>query len=1493
MFSKIRRQIPRAVIVRRGIAIRSALRSLPLVEPLDNRMMLSASSYDVPADIPDTSTAITDVYLRPDPFSTDIEVRFDQSPTAPVYATLAFDPTTDIIAIHGNRNGLTLHDFVPAADKQVTDDSGDTFGGTISFDNSSNGKLEINGGVDDAITEITSASANGATISTYDTADPSSPLLGTDILGAGVTNLSLLPSTAASSTAFYAASAGAPDPVNNSARDLPALPPSLHLDIDTQIGTNATINIGGNGGPAGELASNVDIHTGAGDDAITIGNDEDDASVVNVSFDRVTGSSSGNSLIVGEGATAMLAGGTVGAVTVSTGGGVAPATLIVSAATTIGNLTINSGAVGSIQAPLTVTGTASFAGTVAFTGAASGSSLASMVGSAKTTYFGTSVTHTGGTVNAAPIDSSSNYNIPIATTGGTTITKVTLKSLGSGSFGIYFNNDSSADHTLAPGSSQLTLHGNNPGLIFVDEVSAADKPSGHVFFDNASGGTLDVDDSTNFADRLMQVTVSSATGATIEVSDTASNVGIDQFGDGVTNLTLRTNDKIATDYYANGGDGSEVDVAYGTTPLGGDLPELSPITALTVDTGAGTYDTIHLGAGAVDAPEDPVQGLTVTGAIVHTGAGHDTVSVSGDFSNAGGAPDEASTARIDFDYASSLGSGNVLISHNYGIATLVGGHVDEVSLADGNLVVGAATTVGSISVDATASTSTIEVDAPLTVMNSAGTTGVVLLSNGSTITFTGSSATSQVHVLDLEESSTANVGYLANVSIDTMTGTSGTIIVAADGSMTATTATVGSLDFDLTTLATASVGTLNSSGRINLNNGGLLTVDSFNLGANGLFFVNAGGEATINTLTSASSADVSVALGGTLTVNTLDGGRVIQAFGTLNITGPSTIFHLEAEGLLNVTRLDPETMSLIVITNQLEVGNGGKLDLNDNDLIYETTNIPNAMSAVGGWLQQGYDSGNWDGAGISSTSAKNDPSRIHALGYADAADVGLTTVDGFLIPSGTDAVVIRYTYYGDSSLDGKVDLGNDFNLFLQGYLNHLTSWELGDYNYDGTIDNADFQLFIDGFKSQGGALSSLEGTIEGASGLTAAQKQTELDYAALDTSFGTSGVATTDIQGLRDILSATAVTPDGHLLTAGYSEGYAGSTPFHFAVVEYNADGSLNTSFGTGGKVVLSGFTSTSSDNAEAIVVQSDGKFILVGFTTDSSYAKVALARFNSDGSLDTTYGTSGRVVSDTLDGNGAPYLDIHYMAAALDSSGKLLVTASKDGDFELSRYTTAGALDTTFGSSGTVVTDVGGTDTANSIAIQSDGKIVIAGNSGNSLGVVRYTSSGALDTTFATGGIFTGLYQAWCVAFCDGIAIQPSDGKILIGGESQTGSTSYGPAILRLTSGGAIDTTFASSGSVVVASLDGWTGFSFIRQSDGSLVLVGGAPTGGSCTVRFTSSGSLDTSFAGTGIAIMDMGFQDVGLSVTDFDGNIIVGGTINKLYGNGEDFAVVEYLS
>jgi uncharacterized delta-60 repeat protein len=205
----------------------------------------------------------------------------------------------------------------------------------------------------------------------------------------------------------------------------------------------------------------------------------------------------------------------------------------------------------------------------------------------------------------------------------------------------------------------------------------------------------------------------------------------------------------------------------------------------------------------------------------------------------------------------------------------------------------------------------------------------------------------------------------------------------------------------------------------------------------------------------------------------------------------------------------------------------------------------------------------------------------------------------------------------------------------------------------------------------------------------------------LDKGFGTEGKVTTDFAGNHDIATALVVQPDGKLVAAGYTLSQSGSAS-DFVLARYNPDGSLDASFGTGGKVTtFFGFFA----QAFGLVVQADGKLVAAGFTRGAG--DFVLVRYNPDGSLDASFGTGGIVT--TFFGSGEAH------ALALQADGKLVAAGravvGSSFDFALARYNPDGSLDPTFGTGGIVTTDFAANfDEALGLALQADGKLVAAG---------------------------------------------------------------------------------------------------------------------------------------------------------------------------------------
>ncbi len=271
----------------------------------------------------------------------------------------------------------------------------------------------------------------------------------------------------------------------------------------------------------------------------------------------------------------------------------------------------------------------------------------------------------------------------------------------------------------------------------------------------------------------------------------------------------------------------------------------------------------------------------------------------------------------------------------------------------------------------------------------------------------------------------------------------------------------------------------------------------------------------------------------------------------------------------------------------------------------------------------------------------------------------------------------------------------------------------------------------------------------------------------LDTSFGSGGKVTTDLGGIQDAAFALAIQADGKLVAAGVSD-VGGSSDF--ALARYNTDGTPDPSFGSAGKVITDFSGSGSTDQAVALAIQSDGKIVAAGITDIlcCNTENFALARYNPDGTLDATFGSAGKVITDF---SGSDSDDYAY-ALAIQSDAKVLAggfsNANRFYDFALARYNPDGALDTSFGSSGKVLTDfVNEQDVIYSLAIQSDGEIVAGGYSFGDFALARYDPDGTLDRSFGSGGKVTTDFSgsgSFEIAFA--IAIQ-SDGKIVATGPS------------------------------------------------------------------------------------------------------------------------------
>jgi uncharacterized delta-60 repeat protein len=396
-----------------------------------------------------------------------------------------------------------------------------------------------------------------------------------------------------------------------------------------------------------------------------------------------------------------------------------------------------------------------------------------------------------------------------------------------------------------------------------------------------------------------------------------------------------------------------------------------------------------------------------------------------------------------------------------------------------------------------------------------------------------------------------------------------------------------------------------------------------------------------------------------------------------------------------------------------------------------------------------------------------------------------------------------------------------------------------------------------------------------------------------DTSFGQGGTVTTgEFAGMGQITSM-AVQSDGKIIAAGYSNANV-TFIADFAVVRYNINGTLDTSFGSSGKVsTMVGDYRFSS--ARAVAIQTDGKIVVAGTGANSNGAisGFAVVRYNQDGSLDNTFDGDGKVLTE-IGGSAISVLiqpDGKIVAAGTNFYGRIII-----------RYNSDGSLDNTFGNNGIYIESNRKVGNIISMAIQSDGKLVTLGtfysitsNSfvENGFAIARYNSNGTTDNTFGENGkSVTRLESRGQVT---SLKIQ-ADGKIIVAGNSkdETASadtvdgTKQGFAVFRYNPNGSLDNTFDGDGKVYTSFENGAYAASLSIQADNKIVVAGNTYTPAYdslfATARYNSDGSLDSTFGRDGkLATAAFGGKHswAASMAIQPNGKIIVGGVIGGTFG------------
>jgi len=394
----------------------------------------------------------------------------------------------------------------------------------------------------------------------------------------------------------------------------------------------------------------------------------------------------------------------------------------------------------------------------------------------------------------------------------------------------------------------------------------------------------------------------------------------------------------------------------------------------------------------------------------------------------------------------------------------------------------------------------------------------------------------------------------------------------------------------------------------------------------------------------------------------------------------------------------------------------------------------------------------------------------------------------------------------------------------------------------------------------------------------------------LDTTFDTDGKAVLNIGSSDDFAFGVVVQSNGKIVVAGDSQ----NTTNDFCLVRYNTDGTLDSSFGTGGIVVTP--VGTGSDFASDIALQTDGKILVAGFASVSGNENFALVRYESNGSLDTTFGTGGKVFT-----NFAGIADDEATSLAVQSDGKIVLAGLTDNGLSatiaLARYETNGALDTGFDGDGLVTTSVSGIiDLATDVKLQTDGKIVIAGRTGSFSAsdflVARYQTNGTLDTGFDGDGIAVTDFASSRDG-ANSLSIQ-AGGKIVAGGFSG-GTLSSDFALARYNTNGTLDTSFSGDGKVTTSVTSGADTINDLAIYPNGVIVVAGSATSGTsdfALAEYEPSGILFTSFGNMGIVTTQIGAnEDTATAIALQSDNKIV--TVGGSFSNSDfDFAIARYI-
>jgi len=389
----------------------------------------------------------------------------------------------------------------------------------------------------------------------------------------------------------------------------------------------------------------------------------------------------------------------------------------------------------------------------------------------------------------------------------------------------------------------------------------------------------------------------------------------------------------------------------------------------------------------------------------------------------------------------------------------------------------------------------------------------------------------------------------------------------------------------------------------------------------------------------------------------------------------------------------------------------------------------------------------------------------------------------------------------------------------------------------------------------------------------------------LDTSFGLGGYFSFSFRGWEEAYEV-AVDSKNRIVVLGPD----GSNSI---VSRNNYDGKQDISFDQNGRLIE--YSCYIDNGAGALAIQNDNR-IVIGGSYDSSYFTnsyrlFCITRYLENGIRDESFGNAGKVST------GFYYNDVVNSIALqpdgkIIAAGQTTTANTNIRAFALARYNTNGSLDNSFDSDGKVITNVGGYNGASSVKIQQDGKIIAAGFADNNFAIIRYNINGSLDLSFDSDGIAITDFGSDGFESATDIAIQ-KDGKILAAGKTRISNTNnYEFALSRYNIDGSLDISFGSSGKVLTGIISNGGTQSLVIQKDGKIIVAGvGLAIYNSSpdilTIRYNINGSIDSTFGESGVLITDFGGNGYKVSaVIQNESKLVIAGTSNGY------FALARYI-